>query len=748
MKNHDGRKQFYQELLPVFGCTYLTFYTLDCKLDTCLRLSVFFLFAYYLTTKRSNELVPTFILENLIKMTILVAWFAFAWTLFISIQSVIFRLFLILSLPTLVFLVRTISFDLKTISKNNLAQFASLDMFLITQATTFWILFLWGWKSTFYIATSLSVILIVKFQFLRARHLVQCMSILLFIVGTTLSRLSVAPYSSDYILSYDQIFRGSMATSLTRWGIYNWNFGYGHKLSYHWLGEAITGLIARVGGTSEIESITRLTPFLGMQFFVIVCLLLLSVIKAELLGSIVVTVLSSAFINNLDPISIGTLMGAAFFMLTLLYVLIGVESEHSHRSAMLVALLTGLTLLCQSVLGLVLAMSIIGLFTIRCLARFSIKTFYLNSIILLMLVLGVLYLLFFRQHSLLQDQDLISFNNLLRFPGVPIQFGTSADSATNEIQMNSIFFPIYIFTIYGIVFLNVFRADLFGTIIKLFLIQVLFGFLLLNFIDIGEFTGKFLAPVSLLGTFLGFSTLLIYLRKFSKKWHALKFALLVFVISFSLQIGYIQEYLLNTGEGLLFLFFVAVSFLVVAFCFLWTRSTLINRSNMGVGLGLMVVCSSFFVLHNMDSWRASRVFQDRTSRQAMFGTRETQDCLRFIKENTRKSAVIATSMWRIPGGMDEKYFLTSLLTHRLALLDGPVYSKGLDWPSLEYFENLKNIHTSFSNSFDSTSHDQLVDLGATHFLLDTRTENLDRTWVNFDGQNVVFDNRDCAVIKL
>jgi hypothetical protein len=82
------------------------------------------------------------------------------------------------------------------------------------------------------------------------------------------------------------------------------------------------------------------------------------------------------------------------------------------------------------------------------------------------------------------------------------------------------------------------------------------------------------------------------------------------------------------------------------------------------------------------------------------------------------------------------------------LLDGPVYSKGLDWPSLEYFENLKNIHTSFSNSLDTASHDQLVDLGATYFLLDTRTENLDRTWANLDSQNVMFGNRDCTVIKL
>jgi hypothetical protein len=82
------------------------------------------------------------------------------------------------------------------------------------------------------------------------------------------------------------------------------------------------------------------------------------------------------------------------------------------------------------------------------------------------------------------------------------------------------------------------------------------------------------------------------------------------------------------------------------------------------------------------------------------------------------------------------------------LIDGPVYSDLLNWQSVEYFENLKNIHTSFANSLDRPSHNQLVYLGATYFLLDTRLENPDRTWSNLLGKGVVFGNEDCSVIKL
>ena len=271
---------------------------------------------------------------------------------------------------------------------------------------------------------------------------------------------------------------------------------------------------------------------------------------------------------------------------------------------------------------------------------------------------------------------------------------------------------------------------------------------MINLIDLGEFNVKFLAAIGLVGTFLGVLTVSIFFENILKFRFGFVLIVGVFLLVSVLQREELSTWLINYREGLVYLMCIGLAFLFVFFGVLQSRKLSANGFVFGFGLVVPLLCSLFFVLSKVESLQNSRVFQASYSMEPMLDSGQTRNCLDFVRNETPESSVIATSLWRIPGGTDEKYFLTSLLTHRLVLLDGPVYSRGLDWPSLEYFENLKNIHTSFSNSFDSTSHDQLVDLGATYFLLDTRTENLDRTWVNFDGQNVLFVNQDCAVIKL
>jgi hypothetical protein len=745
-------KKLCKAMFLVFAINFLTSFALNFELITCLRLSFFFLLVYLVTVEKQRETTAIFYLEQSIKVGLLVAYSAFSWTLFLSFDSVIFRLCLILSSPAIVFLIRAVRFDVIPVSHKSWARRTSVDLYLITLMSVFWILFIWGWKSLLFAAIALTCVVVLNnrlfTRFAMKRLLIQGISTLVLIIGATLSRFAVQPYSSDFLLSHDQIFRGSMATGLTRWGVNNSYFGFGHKMPYHWLAESIAGLMARVGSTSEIESVTRLAPYFGMLLFVITCMLLLFCLGASLPGSVLVVVFTAAFINHLDPASIGTLWGAAFFMVTLLYVLTGMSPEHVKRSATLVAILTGLTILCQSVLGFVLAISLIGLFTIRIFTQRNNKPLYLISIITLFLVSIVLHLLFFSASSILENQEVVNLNNWLRFPGVPIELGRSVYSVKNAVHLNSLFFIFYLSAIFGIVLFNVFRPDIFGTVSRLFAFQFGVGFLLLNIISLGEFTGKLLAPIGLLGTFLGFFALLYYLENHLRNQRTMLFLFLVVIPSIALQNSDVHSLIVDTGEGLLFLFLIALAFLAVALGINRSRPSQTNRSTQGVGLVLMVLGSTFFVLHNVDPWQASRVFQDRTSRLSMFDSIETRDCLQFLKDETPETSVVATSLWRIPGGSDEKYFLTSLMSQRLVLIDGPVYSDLLNWQSVEYFENLKNIHTSFANSLDRPSHNQLVYLGATYFLLDTRLENPDRTWSNLLGKGVVFGNEDCSVIKL
>jgi hypothetical protein len=744
--------KFYKSFSFPLALNFLVLYALNFDLISCFRLSLFVALCHLLTTKKRMEYTTWIYLEHWIKTTLLVTYSALSLTLFVSFDSIIFRVFLALALPAVAQLLRTISFDIEPFLHNSWANRTSLEVLLIAHASVCWVLFVWGWKSMFFLATTFSIVVVLSFRFssrsVRPHWLFHGFLTFALIISSILSRFVVEPFSSDYILSYDQIFRGSIATGLTRWGIHNSNFGFGHQIPYHWLGESITGILSRVSNTSEIESVTRLAPYFGMTLLVFSFFLFLMALEASVWVSIAVTVFTAGFINQVDPASIGTLFGAAVFFATLIYVLTGIEIGHPFRSTALIALLAGLTILCQSVLGFILTISIMGLFAIQIFTTSIKKSFYFNSIILLSLVSVLIHLIFFRANTLLEGQQLISINNLLRFPGVPIELGNSVHSIWNAIRLNSFVFVLYQVAIFGIALFGIFRTDVFGVISKLFAFQLIAGLLLLNLVNLGEFSGKFMAPIGLLGTFLGYFTILQFLEVTYNKLRTLLFLVLSLVIVGIFRIEGIHNVIINDRKGLLFLFFITLAFLIVLFSILQTRLIFFSKHSTNIGFLGVILCSTFFVLHNIDAWQASRVLQARSSRESMFDSTETRDCLGFLRTQTPKSSIIATSLWRIPGGTDEKYFLTSLMSHRMVILDGPVYAKGLDWPSIEYFEDLKDIHTSFSNSLDRQSHDQLVSLGATHFLLDTRADNPDRTWSSLSEQNVVFGNKDCSVIKL
>ena len=743
---------FAKKLSVALGLNFLALFTMNFDLMSCFRFSLFLALCYFVVFKPQQEAESWSQLEQFLKTALLVVYSALSLTLFVSYNFLIFRVFLVIALLAVALLIRTINFDLKSFLDKSWSKRTSWELLVIAHASTCWVLFFWGWNSFLFLAMTFTFVAVLNFYFssqsLNLRWIIRGFSATALTVAAVLSRIEVQPFSSEYILSYDQIFRGSISTGLTRWGINNSNFGFGQQIPYHWLGESTAGLLSRVSNTSNIESVTRLTPYFGMTLLVFSCLLVLMALGASVWVAIVVTIFTAGFINQVDPASIGTLFGAAVFLVTTLYVLTVSCTRYSFRSASIITLLAGLTILCQSVLGFILAISVIGLFSVRIMKSSIGRSFYLNSIIQLILVSFLIHLVFFSANTLLEGQQLISINNVLRFPGVPIELGNSVHSIRNAIRLNSFVYVLYQVAIFGVALLGIFRSDNFGVISRLFTFQIIAGLLLLNLVNLGEFSGKFMAPIGLLGTFLGYFAILQFLEVTYYKLRTLLFLGLILLIVCIFRIEAIHNLIINKREGLLFLFFITLAFLIVSFSILQTRVSFVSKYSTNICFLGIVLCSTFFVLHNIDAWQASRVWQTRTSRESMFDSTETRDCLGFLRTQTPKSSIIATSLWRIPGGTDEKYFLTSLMSHRMVILDGPVYAKGLDWPSIEYFEDLKDIHTSFANSLDKQSHYQLVSLGATYFLLDTRADNPDRTWSSLSEQNVVFGNKDCSVIKL
>jgi hypothetical protein len=276
--------------------------------------------------------------------------------------------------------------------------------------------------------------------------------------------------------------------------------------------------------------------------------------------------------------------------------------------------------------------------------------------------------------------------------------------------------------------------------------------LLLNFFPLGGYSGKFLVPVGMLGLLFGLITLgtLCESMSFNQLFRAAIYAFLSIWVARRVvsQISTLESFTQNIAALLTVTLLFLISMLA-----LFTGRTRLAQGRSG-SLRKSIVALLFF---NSCLFIWPRQYVPQTIRQTVLSSprdhsffledKYVRNCLDFVRVNTPLEAVIATNMWRLPGLSDERYVLTSLLSQRRILVDGPVFDH-VKWPSRAYFEELKNVHTSFGNSLDDESHSQLVKLGASYFVLDTRYENTDRTWTSMANQDVVFDSPRCSVIKL
>ena len=157
--------KFYKSFSFPLALNFLVLYALNFDLISCFRLSLFVALCHLLTTKKRMEYTTWIYLEHWIKTSLLVTYSALSLTLFVSFDSIIFRVFLALALPAVAQLLRTISFDIEPFLHNSWANRTSLEVLLIAHASVCWILFVWGWKSMFFLATTFSIVIVLSFRF-------------------------------------------------------------------------------------------------------------------------------------------------------------------------------------------------------------------------------------------------------------------------------------------------------------------------------------------------------------------------------------------------------------------------------------------------------------------------------------------------------------------------------------------------------------------------------------------------------
>jgi hypothetical protein len=575
---------------------------------------------------------------------------------------------------------------------------------------------------------------------------------LVILAGAWASHTSVQPMSSQFWVSYDQVFRAAMATGLTRWGWSDSNFGTGHAFTYHWLPEAVGGVLARLSGVGEADVIARILPAIGMLF---AATIVSEILRSFLLKKLTILTITLTFLTvegSLELFSIGTLWGTSIF-LTAIWLFVELITEDRLRSQILLfVVLPILSLLSQSALGLSLVLGFVIAIIFLVLSGTLAIRLALENLILLGMSTLLLQQTLFRKASVLSGSGVINLDGFLKFPALSIPLGRSPDSTPLQVHANSLLFVFLLVATYAIGFS--FRPDSTRSRIWQLLIgaQLAASMILLNFFPLGSYSGKFLVPVGILGLLIG----LIALGKLSESMSLMQLFVAALCIAFfvwftrrlATQISTLESFAQNM-----------ISLLTVTLLFFCSMlAVFIGRTRLAQGrrgsltksmVAILFIGSCLFV------WPRQALPQ--TIRQAVLSSprdhsffledKYVRSCLDFISANTPSDAVIATSMWRLPGLSDERYVLTSLLGRRRTLIDGPVFDH-VNWPSRAYFEDLKNVHTSFANSLDDESHAQLVKLGASYFVLDTRHENTDRTWTSMVNQDVVFDSPRCSVIKL
>jgi hypothetical protein len=619
-------------------------------------------------------------------------------------------------------------------------------------------LILRGWTHLIYIAVPVIIVLVAKSRLSSRRRakssqfLSQGIFGLLILIGALASHISVQPMSSRFWVSYDQVFRAAMATGLTRWGWADSNFGTGYAFTYHWLPEAVGGVLARLSGAGEADVITRILPAIGLLFVAAIVVEILRFFSLNKLTVLAITLTFLTVEESLELFSIGTLWGTSIFLTAIWLFVESASNDRLHSRIVLFVIVPMLSMLSQSALGLSLVLGFV--ITIIFLVRSGTlaKRQALENLLLLGMSTLLLQQTLFRKASVLTGSGIVNLDSFLKFPGLSIPLGRSTDSTTLQVQANSLLFVFLLVSTYAIGFW--FRPN--STKIKIwqFLIGAQFAasMLLLNFFSLGNYSGKFLVPVGMLGLLIG----LIALGRLCESMSFNQiFGAAIFVI-FSIWVAHrVFSQILTLESFTQNIVAVAAITLLFAFSILALfigRNMLVRDCRNSLTKSIVAL---FFIGSCLFFW--PRQYVPLTIRQAVFSNprdhsffledKYVRNCLDFVRVNTPPEAVIATNMWRLPGLPDERYVLTSLLSQRRTLVDGPVFDH-VKWPSRAYFEELKNVHTSFGNSLDDESHSQLVKLGASYFVLDTRYENTDRTWTSMANQDVVFDSPRCSVIKL
>lgn len=539
-------------------------------------------------------------------------------------------------------------------------------------------------------------------------------NVTIFAAASIVSRIWCNETDGRLFVTNDQIYRSSLATSLTRWGWTDWNAATGFPIRYHWLSEATAGLLSRVSGIDELRTVVVIWPALLTWLAIHYISELFADVNMRSLR-LCTSVALVTLLPNFDVSSIGTLLGGVLLVST---ARILIQTLRSHefrkpRSLSLVALgfVGSLLFLAQVHVGIFVAaaLGIMMLYNAICKTRFALLT--------PLLIIGTFAVLL--ASTVLRSAPLREgrlFTPTLRVSFFPSQGTLDLASLFGEYGLTVT--PLALFAIYGLVPFAIRHQFGQSSILTIFQTTSVIGSVIaLMTLNLGQYSGKLgieAIHFVLLVTFgtaahrLARSGSWIYLATMGMGTAA---ALVAFRITHDSRMA--SSLLLLMPIGMLVV-------AIVIFLLLQHRGGCASLASLR---SAVIICFSVLLLNvaQLDR-RFDLLVRGAGPLREVIAEPGTYECLTWIRNNTAPNTIVASNMWRVPQLEDQKYFLVSLETKRRLLLDGPdtVIGTGVYGASeaRSYIEGTKDLIDRIVSEPRSQDIRSLQKLGASVLIVD------------------------------
>ncbi len=569
----------------------------------------------------------------------------------------------------------------------------------------------------------------------------------------------------QFWVSVDQLYRSTIASGVSTWTYSDFSGATGGVLRYHWLGEAVAGMIARMPRILAVESVTVVAPTLGVLVS-LGCLMRLG--TQFRFGSTAVQTASVAAIilsREFDIYSIGSLWGISIFLcgLVLIGELMGNRDVNSHSQwpkMAVIAFVTPLVALSQSTLGanfVLLTFAVVAFTVAKRLLSIRSACLLLASQFISILTLRTTLL-----YSDLNDiyDPTISLANVLQFRGIELYLG---DNRVYVAGVSILFLLVVLQKGTGLLLAN--RSDFANSSFGLLLCATAVSSLVLaNTFSIGgpeSQQSRFLSPLVVI---VGFSSLLLLFREVLARWNSPQRRPAFYIFSFLIFTATVAASFVGTrlfesewsrertaGIGM----FIAMTQLFVAALWWVTRRSAATanqgRRLLAVAiLGVVIIANARSVSHLVEYQLTAR---DVERAHEFTGGADGLACLQEIRLKTAKNAIVASNWFRIgPPSRLPKNFLVSAWTERRLYLDGPLYIQtSVDRPTDEpnaqsnWIEFRHQVTDEFAEHATPESYEALRKRDVEYFVVDTQMP-MPTTWEPL--AEVVFEREPCKVLKL